>query len=248
MKKVVLVAFLGLACATPALSADLPERPYSVPASYEQFGYDWTGFYIGLNGGYGMTSDCLRISGPLGVLSDDDCRNASGGVVGGQLGYRWQFGGGPIVWGLEAQGDWASLRGSHVSFIDPTITNQTELKGFGLFTGQLGVAINNILFYVKAGAAVTADRYAATATAGGALLGSVGQARWGGTAGVGLEYGFTPNWTAAFEYDRLFMGGKNFTLLGPAGIFFTNEQITRDVDVFTVRVNYKFGGPTIARF
>jgi outer membrane immunogenic protein len=44
------------------------------------------------------------------------------------------------------------------------------------------------------------------------------------------------------------MGGRNFTLLGPAGIFFTNEQITRDVDVFTVRVNYKFGGPAIARF
>jgi outer membrane immunogenic protein len=132
--------------------------------------------------------------------------------------------------------------------IDPTITNQTELKGFGLFTGQLGVAINNVLIYGKGGAAVTADRYAAFATAGGALLGSVSQSRWGGTAGLGIEYGFTPNWTAAFEYDRLFMGGRNFSLLGPAGILFTNERITRDVDVLTVRVNYRFGGPIIAQF
>jgi outer membrane immunogenic protein len=112
----------------------------------------------------------------------------------------------------------------------------------------LGVAINNVLIYGKGGAAVTADRYAAFATAGGALLGSVSQSRWGGTAGIGIEYGFTPNWTAAFEYDRLFMGGRNFSLLGPAGILFTNERITRDVDVLTVRVNYKFGGPIIAQF
>jgi outer membrane immunogenic protein len=54
----------------------------------------------------------------------------------------------PIVWGLEAQGDWASLRGSHVSFIDPTITNRTKLQRFGV-TGQFGYALNNVLFYIK---------------------------------------------------------------------------------------------------
>ena len=54
----------------------------------------------------------------------------------------------------------------------------------------------------------------------------------GGTAGAGVEYGFTPNWTAAFEYDRLFMGGKNVTYIGPAGIAFANKQLTRDVDLF----------------
>ena len=63
-----------------------------------------------------------------------------------------------------------------------------------------------------------------------------------------VEYGFTPNWTAAFEYDRLFMGGKNVTYIGPAGIAFANKQLTRDVDLFTVRVNYKFGSQEVARF
>ena len=52
------------------------------------------------------------------------------------------------------------------------------------------------------------DRYEDITTVSGAVLGSVSQTRWGGTAGAGVEYGFTPNWTASFEYDQLFMGGK----------------------------------------
>ena len=95
---------------------------------------------------------------------------------------------------------------------------------------------------------MTSDRYEDITTVSGAVLGSVSQSRWGGTAGAGVEYGFTPNWTAAFEYDRLFMGGKNVTYIGPAGIAFANKQLTRDVDLFTVRVNYKFGGAEVARF
>ena len=92
-----------------------------------------------------------------------------------------------MVLGLEAQGDWASLRGSNVSFIDPTITNRTELQGFGLFTGQFGYALSNVLFYIKGGAAVTSGRYEDITTASGAVLGSVSQTRWGGTAGAGVE-------------------------------------------------------------
>ncbi len=44
------------------------------------------------------------------------------------------------------------------------------------------------------------------------------------------------------------MGGKNVTSGGPTGLPFANKQLTRDVDLFTVRVNYKFGGPAVARF
>ena len=80
---------------------------------------------------------------------------------------------------------------------------------------------------------MTSDRYEDITTVSGAVLGSVSQARWGATAGAGVD-GFTPNWTAAFEYDRLFMGGKNVTYIGPAGIAFANKQLTRDVDLFTL--------------
>jgi outer membrane immunogenic protein len=246
MNKLTLIPILGVGLVSPAVAADVPARPYSPPATYEPINYDWTGFYLGANGGYGTAHDCFKVSTPFGFFSEEGCHNAGGGVVGGQLGYRWQFGGGPIVWGLEAQGDWANLRGSHVSFVDPTITNRTQLQGFGLFTAQFGYAFNNVLVYAKGGAALTSDRYEDISTVGGAVLGSVSQTRWGGTAGLGLEYGFTPNWTAGFEYDHVFLGDKNFNLIN-AGLIFANDQITRDVDLFTVRVNYKFGEP-VARF
>jgi outer membrane immunogenic protein len=249
MKTIMLGAFISLGSIAPSLAADLPARPYSAPASsYIPIEYDWTGLYIGANGGYGRAEDCLGFLDPAGNFFDDGCHGAGGGVAGGQLGYRWQFGGVPIVWGVEAQGDWAGLRGSHQSFLDPTMTYRTQLQGFGLFTGQFGYAFNNFLIYAKGGAAVTSDRYETIGTLGGAVLGSVSETRWAGIGGVGVEYAFTPNWTAAFEYDRIFIGRTNITFVDPTGIPFANRQITRDVDLFTVRINYKFGGPIFAGF
>ena len=85
------------------------------------------------------------------------------------------------LWGLEAH-DWVGLRGSHVSFVDPSSsTNRIKLQGFGLFTGKFGYALNNVLLYVVGSAAVTSHRYEGIATASGAVLGSVSQTRWGGT-------------------------------------------------------------------
>ena len=96
-----------------AQAADLPQKAY-VPAPVAvAVVYDWTGFYIGANGGYGTSRNCWGVV-PLGggAVIPDGCHSQSGGILGDQIGYRWQ--GGPVVFGLEAQGDWASLRSSHV--------------------------------------------------------------------------------------------------------------------------------------
>jgi outer membrane immunogenic protein len=64
------------------------------------------------------------------------------------------------VFGLEAQGDWADLKGSNQSILVPgSFTNDPKTDAFGLFTGQVGWAANNVLFYVKGGAAVTNDHF-----------------------------------------------------------------------------------------
>jgi len=42
-----------------------------------------------------------------GTVFGDGCRDRSGGLLGGQVGYRWQMN--QFVFGLEAQGDWADL-------------------------------------------------------------------------------------------------------------------------------------------
>jgi outer membrane immunogenic protein len=65
--------------------------------------------------------------------------------------------------------------------------------------------------------------------------------------GAGLEYSFAPNWSAAVEYDHLFMGTQTRTFT-TAAVFFSTDRIRQDVDLVTVRVNYRWGGPVIAKY
>ena len=73
-------------------------------------------------------------------------------------------------------------------------------------------------------------------------MASASSTRWGGAVGVGWEYGFAPNWSVGAEYDHLFMGNSNnsFSVANPllAGAL---NRISQDVDMVTLRVNYRFG-------
>jgi outer membrane immunogenic protein len=251
MKKFLLgtVGFVALGLAAPASAADLAARPYTkAPPPMIAAMYDWSGFYIGLNGGWGSSRKCWDFTTVAGVfVAGEGCHDATGAVAGGQIGYRWQAS--SWVFGLEAQGDWANLRGSNTSVVFPAFTNRSRIDAFGLFTGQVGYAWNNVLLYVKGGAAVTADRFDIRTTVGNVLAAtSNGDNRWGGTVGAGLEYSFAPNWSAAVEYDHLFMGTQTRTFTTPAAAFFSTDRIRQDVDLVTVRVNYRWGGPVIAKY
>jgi outer membrane immunogenic protein len=142
---------------------------------------------------------------------------------------------------LEAQGNWADFKGSNASLQFPGQTNQTRIDSFGLFTGQIGYAWDRTLFYVKGGGAVTDNKYTAISTLPPLIgIDTARDNRWGATVGAGIEYAFVPNWSVAFEYDHLFMGNRD--VVSPTG-FLIVDHIKEDVDLFTVRVNYKFGGP-----
>src|SRR5258706_4879477 len=136
----------------------------------------------------------------------------------------------------------ARYRSSRVSVFLPISTN-TKTDGIGLFTGQIGWAWNSALLYVKGGAAVTSNRFSILDLTG-VELASASSTRWGGAVGVGWEWGFAPNWSAGIEYDHLFMGDANnsFSVANPALAAVLNNRITQDVDMVTVRVNYRFGG------
>ena len=244
------VGLVALGMAAPASAADLAARPYTKAPPPMIAIYDWTGFYIGGNGGWGSSRNCWGIVPVGGAIIPDGCSDRSGGLIGGQIGYRWQAN--QFVFGLEAQGDWADLHGSRVSLFDPRFTLGTKTDGIGLFTGQIGYAWNAALLYMKGGAAVTSNRYDITTTLGGVGLASASSTRWGATVGVGFEYGFTPNWSAGIEYDHLFMGDSNnsFSVVNPllAGSL---NRISQDVDMVTLRVNYRFGwggAPGAARY
>jgi len=175
-----------------------PPAPVVVPI------YDWTGFYIGANGGWGQSRNCWDFVDVAGVVFADGCRERSGGLAGGQIGYRWQAS--QWVFGLEAQGDWADLSNTRVSVINPLFSTRTKTDGIGLFTGQIGYAWNAARCYVKGGAAVTSNRFSILDTLTGIELASASSTRWGRRRGVGFEYGFAPNWSIGAEYDHLFMG------------------------------------------
>ncbi|UYO47204.1 outer membrane beta-barrel protein [Rhodopseudomonas palustris] len=249
MKKFLLgaVGLIALSAA-PAMAADLAARPYTKAPPIIAVAYDWSGFYVGANGGWGTSRKCWDWLGTTAVpiaAAGEGCHDASGGTVGGQLGYRWQLG--SWVFGLEAQGNWADFKGSSVSLLAGGGTNQSKVDAFGLFTGQIGYAWSNALLYVKGGAAVTNDKYTRYTVPAGAFYDEASETRWGGSVGGGLEYGFTPNWSAAVEYNHLFMGSRDLTFspaLGNTNI----DHIKQDVDVVTARINYRWGGPIVARY
>jgi outer membrane immunogenic protein len=251
----VTVGLVALSFAAPASAADLAARPYTKAPAMIAAVYDWSGFYIGANGGWGSSRKCWDFTTPAGVfVVAEGCHDATGGVAGGQIGYRLQSS--AWVFGVEAQGDWANLRGSNQSLpaAFPAFINNSKIDAFGLFTGQIGYAWNNALIYVKGGAAVTADRFNVTTTVGNVLAATTGdQTRWGGTAGAGVEFGFAPNWSAGVEYDHMFMGSKATTFVtgGPLvapGLAFSNDRIRQDVDLVTARVNYRWGGPSVPKY
>jgi outer membrane immunogenic protein len=266
MKKILIGAALVALGAAPAFAADMPARTYSkAPPMVAAAMYDWSGFYIGINGGGGSSRKCWDINNTLGAVVApavaEGCHNATGGTVGGQVGYRWQSA--AWVFGLEAQGNWADFRGNNNSlFFLPAgvFANRSKIDAFGLFTGQVGYSWSNFLLYVKGGAAVTSDKYEGFLAApfiiipAGTVFDRASETRWGGVIGVGGEYSFTPNWSFALEYDHMFMGNRNnnFTATGlaaiPAGTFSRTDNIRQDVDIFTARVNYRFGGPVVARY
>ena len=66
--------------------------------------------------------------------------------------------------------------------------------------------------------------------------------------GAGLEFGFAPNWSAGVEYNHLFMQDRTHTFVDTTGAFFGTDRIRQDVDLVTVRVNYRWGGPVIAKY
>jgi outer membrane immunogenic protein len=242
MKRISFLAAAAIAvgAVAPAVAADLPARApaYTKAPAIVQAAYDWSGFYIGINGG-GATS---RIDWNADGFGDEGSHHATGGTVGGQIGYRWQMS--SWVFGLEAQGNWADFKGSNVSqqFVDSI--NQTKIDAFGLFTGQIGYAWDRALFYVKGGAAVTDNRFTSITTGVGGGFDTATETRWGAAVGVGFEYAFAPSWSVGFEYDHLFMGNND--VVSNAGFF--SDHIKEDVDLFTARVNYKFGGPGMARY
>lgn len=188
MKKLIPVVALAIAAAAGvAHAADLSRGPvpyYSSPAPVGV--YNWGGFYAGVNAGYEWGKITNNTTEPSGI---------AGGLQGG---YNWQNGN--FVFGGETD--------IQASAADDTFAPwKFSNPWFGTLRARGGYAWNNILVYGTAGFAyggVTADR--------GGLNESKTETGW--TAGLGMEVGFAPNWSAKVEYLYMDLGNRNYTLTG----------------------------------
>ena len=203
-------AALTIGVAQMALAADLPQRPASAPLLAPTPVYNWTGIYVGLNGGYGWGNQ-----DPLNLITnrfDGASVGFSGGVFGGTAGAQIQSG--HVVLGLEADLDWAGMKGS-ATFV-PTIggvpinpaavSATTNIDWETTARARVGYAQDNWLFYATGGFAILGTKAAFT-PALGVTCGTYGIANCSGTnkqfgaaLGAGVEYGFTQNISAKLEY------------------------------------------------
>lgn len=189
----VLVTTISLlaATATSALAADIPPAPPPVKAPvYHAPIFGWTGFYIGINGGYGWGNSDWN--GVFAARTDP-----SGFLVGGTLGYNWQTG--PWVLGLEGDIAYSDMRGSFTNAVCPAGC-ETRNEWLATARGRLGYAIDRVMPYVTGGLAVGDIQANPTGFAG------VSETNAGWTIGGGVEAALAPNWTAKIEYLHVDLG------------------------------------------
>jgi outer membrane immunogenic protein len=203
-----------------------------------------------------------------GALPSHTTQQAGGFLGGLQAGYNVQNG--TFVYGVEADANWLNARGSStvntnvVALFYPPITTITEAKTEWLATvrGRAGVlAAPQTLLYVTGGLAVGGVRGSTTitptpcATNAFCSAGSFSDTRWGWTAGGGLEQAFASQWSVKFEYLYYDLGTASYTAneISPAFPAFAGNPNVRIDTKFTghigrIGLNYKFGGPVVAKY
>ena len=209
---------------------------------------DWSGFYIGAEGGGGFGRDSLFF--PAAGTSTGGF-DTSGAIAGGVIGYNWQAPGSSWVFGLEGNFDWADIGGSTIC-PNTAFNCGTNLNEIFTGTGRIGYAWNSVLMYAKGGYAWTNDRADVFDPVTGAIGDSTGRnGRDGYTLGVGLEYMFAPNWSAKVEYDYYNFGGRTLNANTPGGAFVEPITMTNySVNAVKAGINYHFnwGSPVVARY
>jgi len=208
--RLIVAATVVLTISLAAHAADLPTAPVYQPAAapvvVRQI-YNWTGFYLGVNGGYGWGSQ-----NPFNIITDrfdNFSTGLSGGAFGGTIGAQIQAS--HVVMGLEADLDWANIKGSTVA--NPTIGGvpqglvnaTTNIDWESTVRARVGYASDNWLFYGTGGLALLGAKTSLTALAGGTcgsiIVGCSASNRQAGLVlGGGLEYGFTESISAKLEY------------------------------------------------
>jgi outer membrane immunogenic protein len=262
MKKLTVGLALASAFAGSVFAADLPDSMpvYAPRASVVPPLYSWTGCYIGPNVGGGWSGTTFKDATTLITLGTNNA--ASGVFGGGQVGCDYQYGW--AVFGIRGMFDGIRATSNNI-WPAQVAVNTTSLRWASTVTARLGIAPTpTLLVYLHGGALKIADDHTVQTPAGQALF-TASPTRSGWTAGIGLEWGFAPNWSLFVEYSYgdfatetigfnpvvpLALIPTAILIVTPGaaqGVFPIN--VRQDLNLLLVGVNYRFQlGQSYARY
>lgn len=229
------IAIFLLAIPDVVLAADLP---IPAPAAPPVMSPSWAGVYFGVEGGGVFGSTNQIADGPIGFGAITPGYDATGGLLGGTIGYNWQLSN--WILGLEGDMSWVRVQGSahEASPFNTSSVIDTKENWLATGRGRVGwIAAYNIMLYATGGVAV-AGVEADIIPAGIAELTDT-QARWGGTVGGGVEVKLTPIWSLKAEYLYVKFQSANYFSNPPPGTN-TRSDVPLDNNIFRVGVDYAF--------
>lgn len=226
-------AFVALS--SVASAADLPApayRPaYKAPIFSPAPVYSWTGFYVGVHGGYGWSN--FSGTDPTGTGTGQ----AEGFLGGVQFGYNYQIG--SFVLGAEGEYSFSDVK---IEQDDPLGLGggKASLKNdyFADVALRLGYAVDRWLVYGKGGVAWTRDKWDITDGVGGFANGTFNRTGW--LLGAGIEYAFWNNWSGKLEYNYLHFKSIDEVLTTGGGLTATPASVSLTTHLLKLGLNYHF--------
>jgi opacity protein-like surface antigen len=242
-------AALWTGIAGPARAADMP-LGYVEPVPI----FNWTSCFLGAHIGGGSAHKdftdpvALVQNSILGTVTPGVTTvgvSSSGLIIGGQMGCDYQFGS-PWVVGIEGAVSGGNLRGN-TNFVLPlggssdiaTLTAKTDF--LPSVTVRFGYALDNWLFYLRAGGAWAGDKYSVTGTflPTATAFGLEGvDNRFGWTAGGGVEWAFAELWSARLEYDYYGLGQRSALMTDPINGFTGVMNVQQSVQTVKLGVSF----------
>jgi outer membrane immunogenic protein len=217
MKRVVLACLGMMALVASAGAADMPRR-YEPQRAFIPV-YNWTGFYIGINGGGGWGDTKWSSVGTFDV---------SGAMIGGTAGYNWQMG--QFVLGLEGDADWTNINGSSNAVCAQGC--KTSNSWLATVRGRIGYAYDRFLPYITGGLAFGDIKASRPGFAGS------NDTNAGWTVGGGFEFVIAGNWSAKAEYLYVDLGKFNCGFACGNGI--NPDNVSFSSHVVRGGVNFRF--------
>jgi outer membrane immunogenic protein len=231
-----------------ASAADMAPRYTKAPSVSAVAPIGWTGCYVGAEAGYGWGRESsIASTGTVNPGATVAAIKPDGGLAGGTIGCNWQTSN--VVFGIENDISASGLSGSANALppFNTTFPHAVSTTWLDTLRGRVGLTWDRALLYATAGVAFTNVRDAAT---GGGAAVSARTTRSGWTAGIGMEYLFSPQWSAKVEYLYADFGTLHEPFDVLTGGFFVgvNTHLTENIVRAGVNYHWNWAGPVVAKY